>query len=78
MASVHIEQIQQWLADRGDVDALPGPVGMFVEIRFDRGGARPAAIDEDFAGKVLTVDSPQGIVTISFDESGQLQSLDIS
>lgn len=64
--------------DRGESDALPGPGGTFVEIRFDVEGPPPAFIDDEFAGRVLTVDSPQGTVTISFDEAGQLRSLDIS
>lgn len=78
MASVHIEEIQRWLSSRGADDALPGPGGMFVEIRFGVDGPPPVAVDEEFAGKVLTVDSPQGTVTITFDRAGLLYSLDIS
>jgi hypothetical protein len=78
MATVHIREIQDWLAARGEKDALPGPGGMFLEIRFDVDGPRPEAVDEEFAGRALTVDSPQGSVTITFDEAGHLRSLDIS
>ncbi|MEX0789213.1 MAG: hypothetical protein WD178_00390 [Actinomycetota bacterium] len=78
MASVHIHEIQKWLASRGRADALPGGAGMFVEIRFDVDGPLPKSIDQEFAGRSLTVDSPQGTVTITFDEVGQLRSLDIS
>lgn len=78
MASVHISEIQRWLQSRGQADALPGPGGMFVEIRFDIDGQDLTAVDDEFANKVLTVDSPQGVVTLVFDRAGQLRSLDIS
>ncbi|HEX2154729.1 MAG TPA: hypothetical protein VHL52_12225 [Acidimicrobiia bacterium] len=78
MASVHIREIQNWLTARGETDALPGRGGMFIEIRFDVDGPLPEAIDEEYASRALTVDSPQGTVTITFDEAGQLRSLDIS
>lgn len=78
MASVHIEEIQRWLASRGAADALPGPSGMFVEIRFGIDGPPLVAVDEEYAGRILTVDSPQGTVTITFDQAGLLYSLDIS
>lgn len=78
MASVHIREIQEWLASRGHDDALPGPHGTFVEIRFDVDEPPPAAIDQEYADTALTVDSPQGTVTITFDAAGQLRSLDIS
>lgn len=78
MASVHIGEVQRWLASQGMDDALPGPGGMFMEIRFDVDGPLPSSIDEEYAGRVLIVDSPQGTVTITFDGAGQLHSLDIS
>lgn len=78
MASVHISEIQRWLYSSGQTDALPGPGGMFLEIRFDVEGRPAAAVDEEFADKVITVESPGGSVTIIFDSEGQLRSLDIS
>ena len=78
MASVHIREIQEWLASRGASDALPGQDGMFVEVRFDVDEPTPGAVDAEYADRVLTVDSPHGVVTITFDSAGQLRSLDIS
>jgi hypothetical protein len=78
MASVHISDIQRWLHNSGQEDALPGCGGMFLEIRFDVDSAPVGAVDEEFADKVLTVESPAGSVTIIFDSAGQLRSLDIS
>ena len=78
MASVHIREIQEWLAARGESDALPGPGGMFVEIRFDTEDSLPVEADREYADKVISVDSPQGVVVITFDSAGQLRSLDIS
>jgi hypothetical protein len=78
MASVHISEIQRWLASNGEVDALPGAGGMFLAIRFDVDSPLPQTVDAEFAGRSLTVDAPQGAVTITFDEAGQLRSLDIS
>ena len=78
MASVHIRDIQRWLAENGQADAVPGPDGMFVEIRFDDPEAGVVAPDIENVDRVLTVDAPQGIVTIVFDANGMLRSLDIS
>lgn len=39
MAKIHIEEIQKYLAARGEKDALPhvdNGVGYFLEIRFDK------------------------------------------
>ncbi len=77
MASVHITEIQEWLSQSGQGDALPGLRGMFLEIRFDDDSA-VASTDDEYANKVLSVDSPSGIVTIVFDSAGQLKSLDMS
>ncbi len=77
MASVHIKDIQNWLAGQGQEDALVGN-GLFLEIRFDDPRYDAKVVDNDFAGRTLTADCPYGVVTISFDDMGQLQSLDIS
>lgn len=77
MASIHIRDVQRWLAMGGQPDAEPGPEGMFLEIRFDEGGGLPVP-DVEFANKVITALCPQGVVTIVFDSSGSLRSLDIS
>ena len=77
MATVHINEIQQWLLERGDADAVPGPDGMFLEIRFDD-GKEPVLADENLMNRVITTFTPQGNVTLVFDEGGNLRSLDIS
>ena len=78
MATVHIDDIRRWRSELGDRDALPGPGGSFFEIRFDSDQVVPTSSDSEYVNQVLTVDSPQGIVTISFDRNGWLKSLDIS
>lgn len=77
MATVHISEIQQWLVERGQLGAVPGPEGMFLEIRFDDGGT-PVMADEELVNQVITTFTPQGNVTLVFDEGGNLRSLDIS
>ena len=79
MASIHISEIQQILRDRGESEAVPwGADGFFVEIRFDEPGRSPGVTDREYVNRSISVDSPQGSVTIIFDEWGQLKSLDIS
>lgn len=78
MASVHIDEIRRWRAECGDEDAVAGPGGSFFEIRFDSQAFSPDEPDREYAGQVLTVDSPQGVVTITFDDNGWLKALDIS
>ncbi len=79
MATVHVGEIQRWLSERGQPDAEPGSGGMFFEIRFGEDGSEASGVvDPEFAGRVLTVDSPQGVVTITFDDAGMLKALDIS
>lgn len=77
MATLHIRDIQQWLRATGKGDGEPGPGGMFLEIRFDEPG-QDAVADEEMRNKVITGESPQGSVTIIFDDSGLLKSIDIS
>jgi hypothetical protein len=79
MATIHIRDIQQILRSRGEGEAVPwGEDGFFLEIRFDEQGQSPRAVDREYSNKALSVDAPQGSVTITFDEWGQLKSLDIS
>jgi len=78
MASVHIDEVRRWRAGCGDDDAVPGPGGSFFEIRFDSVAFAPSEPDLEYVGRVLTVDSPQGVVTITFDENGWLKAFDIS
>jgi len=78
MATVHIDDIRRWRSDLGDSDALPGPGGSFFEIRFDEAHVMRTNPDSEYVDQVLTVDSPQGVVTITFDQNGWLKSLDIS
>lgn len=77
MASVHVRDIMKWMTLAGSTDAEPWSDGFFFEIRFDE-GPPPVTKDAEFAGKVLTVDAPQGTVTIVFNDFGQLRSIDIS
>lgn len=84
MATIHIDEIEAILRDRGEPDAVRGgPSGFFLELRFDREGEAASLIDigaadPEFVNRVLTADCPSGSVTIVFDEAGQLRSLDIS
>lgn len=77
MATVHIREIQRWLREGGQPDAEPSRDGMFLEIRFDEPGNESVA-DEEMRNKVITAESPQGSLTIVFDDSGLLRSIDIS
>lgn len=78
MAGVHIRELQRWLRDRGDEDAATGAAGgAFLEIRFDESG-QEAVADEEMRNKVITAESPRGSVTMLFDDSGLLQSIEIS
>jgi hypothetical protein len=77
MASVHISEIQQWLASNGQGDASSNSREFFLEIRFDEGADGPLA-DEDLANEVITAFCPQGTATIVFDSGGNLRSIDIS
>jgi predicted ATPase len=77
MATVHVREIQRWLRDSGQTDAAPGAGATFLEIRFDEPGEDVVA-DEEMRNKIITAESPQGSVTLVFDDSGLLRSLDIS
>ena len=81
MATIHVREIQELLAARGEPDALPhelGGKGYFLEIRFDNPGEAAGVVDEAFRDRVLTADCPFGTVTIQFDSEGQLRSVDLS
>ena len=79
MASIHINEIQEILAKRGEEDAVPwNPGGFFLEIRFDNPNHDDLVVDEEMQNKVLTATAPSGIVTIQFDSRGELQSIDLS
>lgn len=78
MASVHIKDIQQWLADNGQTDANQlAAGGFFLEIRFDVPGD-PGLADEDMVDRVIDAESPQGHITILFDKNGLLKSVELS
>ena len=77
MATIHIRQIQRWLAEGGQLDAEPSSNGMFLEIRFNEPGSDDAA-DDEMRNKVIAAQSPQGNVSIIFDDVGFLRSIDIS
>ncbi|MCP4305071.1 MAG: hypothetical protein GY788_09395 [bacterium] len=76
MASIHLTELTRILADRGEEDVRRG--SMFLEIRFDDPTRSPGPEDPEFRNKVLTVDCPYGLVTITFDDEGLLRSLDVS
>jgi hypothetical protein len=82
MASIHINEIQEYLSSRGCKDALPNVSnheGYFLEIRFDDSTKKSLnCVDGGFKNKVITADCPFGTVTIIFDDEGQLRSLDLS
>lgn len=80
MATIHIEEIQSYLKQKGFKDAEPhvsNGEGYFIEIKFDKQNNNPI-IDEEFQNKVITADCFYGTVTIVFDKYGQLYSLDLS
>lgn len=81
MASIHISEIQKILVERGEDDASVhggSKGGFFLEIRFDDPSGRWKVTDEDYQNQVLVVESYLGTVTIVFDSSGALRSIDIS
>lgn len=79
MASIHVTEIQQLLAARGEPDALPrSPEGYFLEIRFDQPGVWTGQVDPEFQNRVITAETGYGSVTILFDKEGQLRSIDLS
>lgn len=77
MATVHVREIMKWLTEAGHADAQPWSREFFFEIRFDEAGEQEV-VDAEMAGRVITGETPQGTVTITFDDNGQLRSLDIS
>lgn len=79
MASIHVSEIQELLAARGEPEATPhGAEGFFLEIRFDDPARASSAVDPEFQDRVITADCPFGVVTIQFDHEGQLRSIDLS
>lgn len=81
MASIHIKEIAEILFSRGQRDAVPPPrgyPGQVLEIRFDDPAHPSSVVDEEFKNRVIPVECPFGSVVISFDESGQLKSIDLS
>ncbi|MEW4571504.1 hypothetical protein AB1L88_26825 [Tautonia sp. JC769] len=74
METIHIQDLRRLLKEKG-----PGDPDQFLQIRFDdpNDDGTPA-LDEEFANKVLTVNSVHGLVTIVFNERGYLRSIDVS
>ena len=81
MADIHITEIMNYLASKGEKDSLPsqnGAEGFFLELKFnDPEGKKSGVVDEDFKNEVITADCPYGSVTILFDDEGQLKSIEI-
>ncbi len=73
MATINIDALRTLLKERGQSDADD-----FLEITFLRPDFPASITDDEFQDRVLTVDCPYGTVTIVFDHSGQLRSLDVS
>lgn len=73
MATINVRELRRLLAERGEPDAEE-----FLEITFHDPARRPGVVDEEFKDRVLTVDCAYGNVVITFDEWGELRSLDIS
>lgn len=76
MASIHIRDIEELLARPTEPQA--GQDGFFLEIRFDEPNTSDDVADDEMRNKVMTAECPQGTVTLVFDDSGLLKSLDIS
>ncbi|MBV1928597.1 MAG: hypothetical protein KUG81_03695 [Gammaproteobacteria bacterium] len=81
MATIHIKEIMEYLAEKGEGDSLPNqgnPDGFFLELKFDDPtGKKVGVIDEEFKDEVITVDCPYGTVTILFDDEGQLKTIEL-
>ena len=79
MATIHIKEIRNILANIGQPDAKPGSdEGSFIEIRFnDEQSEQDFPVDEELKNKVITAECSSGSVTIIFDECGMLKSIDI-
>jgi hypothetical protein len=74
METIHIRELRELLKEKG-----LGDPDQFLQIRFDDPNDDGApALDEEFANKVLTVNSVHGLVTIVFNERGYLRSIDVS
>lgn len=73
MSRIHIDELRKLLAEKGYDDP-----NTFMGISFvnptDDGSP---AFDEEFADKVLTVNSVYGLVTITFNHRGYLMSIDV-
>ena len=73
MAKISIKTIQNLLSKTvGEVDQS------FLEIRFDDAERPNNGIDVEMKNRVITADCSYGLVTILFDERGQLRALEIS
>jgi len=78
MATIHVSEIQQFLKERGENDAVPWTEeGYFFEIRFDKQEDTLHIIDEEMVNRTMNVESPYGSVVIRFDSSGQLRSIEL-
>lgn len=77
MATVHIREIEKWLTPEEKSENVKLIDG-FLEIRFDEPATSTQVVDDEMRNKVITCDSPQGVVTIKFDDLGYLRSVDIS
>ena len=81
MATIHIKEIMEYLAQKGASDSLPNQEnseGFFLELKFDDlSGKKSGVVDEEFKNEVITADCSYGTVTILFDEEGQLKTIEL-
>jgi len=72
MAKTHITEIMDRLKSQNIEE------NFFLEIYFNNSKEKKSGIvDHEYQNAVITVDCPYGCVTISFDEEGQLKSIEI-
>ncbi len=80
MATIHINEIRQWLLEQGRGDAFDesgSPKIEFLEIKFEDPEQRENyVIDEDMVNKTLSIEAYFGSGVIQFNERGCIKSLD--
>lgn len=74
METIHIQELRKLLKEKGI-----GEPEVFLQIRFDDPSDDGSpALDDEYANKVLSVDSVHGLITIVFNHRGYLTSIDVS
>ena len=82
MATIHIDEIRNWLLEMGRHDGLSkdgNPKIEFLEIRFDDPQMRDKyVVDEEMVDETLSVEAYFGSGVIQFDERGCIKSIDFT